>query len=144
MGLVEPITEAFPIFDPREDDELTMEEAASVIDARALIHHAVEGLRSFQLSDLAAVEATEYTTALPLALSALEAAATPRKLSGALSASRLNKESSYIAEACDYFRLQRQYLRYGRIVRCLSVIPIPDQLSPVIYRTARRLYPKRW
>jgi hypothetical protein len=144
VGLIEPITEAFPIFEPREGDSLTKDEAALVMDARSLIHRAVEGLQAFHVSDLATVEATEYATALPLALSALEGAATPTTLSGSLKASRLNNQSAYIAEACDYFRLQRQYLRHGSLIRRLSAIPLPERISPSVFRAARRLYPKRW
>ena len=115
-----------------------------MVESRHLIPRALKGLRSLHIGDLAVVDATEYAMALPLALSSLQEAATPRRLSGALSASALNSASAYIAEACDYFRLQRQYLKFGKLIRRLAYVPIPDRLSPDIVRVVRRLYPKRW
>ena len=144
IGLVEPITEAFPIFDATEDDLLGREDAKAVMGSRLLIHRAIEGLRSFPIGDLAAVEATEYAMALPLVLQDLEQAATPRNLNGKISVSRLNGECAYVREACDYFRIQRQYLKHGSLIRRLAALPIPAQISPEIFRAARRLYPKRW
>lgn len=143
IGLVEPVTQAFPIFEPEEGDLLTLEESAELMESRFLIERAVEGLKSFPISDLAAVDATEYVVALPLALMQLKEAVTPRSHQPFI-ASEINQSARYIAEASDFFRLHRQYLKYGALIRRFARLPLPDRLSPELVRQARRLFPKRW
>jgi hypothetical protein len=99
-----------------ESGRLSRDEIAHVLQAEAdhMLKRAVDGLERLPLSDVAAVGATEYFSALPLALRYLQEQL-PKEAADTVYASDLNRVSAYPAEACEFLRTQRDFIRFGRL-----------------------------
>jgi hypothetical protein len=127
VGLIEPITEAVPVFEERESGVLNSEEINFLVQARPLVLRAQEGLKAISFMDAAIVEASEYVSALPLALAEIDEISLAAQ-AGKVATHWVNMTNLYPAEACEFFRNRRDYIKYGllgskfrSIVRDLSI-----------------------
>jgi hypothetical protein len=114
IGLVEPITQAVPIFDGDEEGRLDPDEIEYLLDANHIVQRAIDGLERLPHADVAAVGATEYVGALPLALRYI-LEQLPTTISSTVYAADINRVSAYPGEACEFFSAQRDYIQYGRL-----------------------------
>ena len=111
VGLVEPVTEAVPIFDEGPGG-LGADDIEYLIDQHDTVQRAIDGLSRIPLADVAAVGATEFAGALPLVLGYIKDGL-PTKHTDKVAAGHLNGWASYVSEANDSFREQRDYIRHG-------------------------------
>lgn len=113
IGLIEPVAESVPVYPPWPGHRyLETDEIEFLIGAEEIIERALSGLERISQGDLADVGATEYATALPLALSAL-LRAIPKNTDSKVRAWNINNNSAYLAEANEFFRNQRDFIRHG-------------------------------
>lgn len=121
IGLTEPITEGVPAFEDRDGDTLNYEEVAFLLGSRAIVQRGIDGLKRLPSAEISAVGATEYVSALSLTLEHI-LDRMPEGLNDQVRVSFMNDSSAYVAEACDFFRSQRDYIQYGWVGSRLNAL----------------------
>lgn len=115
IGLIEPICECVPEPDGAEDGFLSANDIKFLqLGQREAVRRAIAGLNVFSVGDIASVGVTEFVTALPLALEAIDKG-WPLSTDARVSASSWSSDVRYICEAVADFRKRRDILRYGRL-----------------------------
>jgi len=115
-SLLAPITELAPIYDEADDDRLEADDIASLLMAREVVDWAATGIKSITIADAASVGATQYVSALPVALDTLRSLL-PKNGKDSVRASTINEGTAYIREAVTFFEDQRELIQYGLLAR---------------------------
>lgn len=115
IGLAEPIANAVPIFDGRNDGLLDRGELEFLAGARAIVQRGIDGIKLIPLPEVSAVGATEHVGALSLTLEHI-LQYLPNTVYDKISSDTLNSTSSYVYEAVNFFIKQRDYIEYGALL----------------------------
>jgi hypothetical protein len=112
VGYIEPLTEALCL----EDDVSCALDPLGPAHVVQMVERALAGLRSLSVADTASVHATEWTTALPIALAAILNAVRNWDATSPHDA-ELNSNIRYLWEANEFFRDSRDRIRYNFVER---------------------------